>query len=127
MVICVHVLWVDDRRDQLRHLVRRLEKLLAQEIPVLAAVKRPAVGDLKIEDQEIVVAVGIRRGDGGQALRGAQLDGLADADLVEQPLSAGPDVTAAASAVPNVGGGNAVYHGPVTSSHLRASAQVVSS
>ena len=43
------------------------------------------------------------------------------------PLSAGPDVTAAASAVPNVGGGNAVYHGPVTSSHLRASAQVVSS
>ena len=43
------------------------------------------------------------------------------------PLSAGPDVTAAASAVPNVGGGNAVYHGPVTSSHLRAAAQVVSS
>ena len=32
--------------------------------------------------------------------------------------SIGPDVTAAASAVTNVGGLQADYHGPVTSSHL---------
>ena len=41
--------------------------------------------------------------------------------------STGPDVTTAAPAVTNVGGSLSDHHGSVTSSHLRASAQVVSS
>jgi hypothetical protein len=36
--------------------------------------------------------------------------------------SIGPDVTTAASAVTNVGGRQAAYHGSVTSSRLKASA-----
>ena len=58
------------------------------QVSVLAAVQVSSVHDLPAEDQEVVVAVRVVRGDGCVALSRAEIHGLTDADLVEEPLQA---------------------------------------
>ena len=61
-------------------------ELLSQEIPVFAPVELSLIDDLKVEDQEIAVAIRIGRRNGSETLRSAKFDGLSDADLVKEPL-----------------------------------------